>query len=303
MAQGPERTARSAPTHSAAFGTGLMAIASVLFAAMAVLTRSVSGQMSSGQLVVIRFSIGLVGVAAIFAWRRQGPRMPRPGMLAMRGLLGGASVYCYFVAIERLGVGPATLLNYSSPVYAAPFAFLFLGERPRAHLWVGLGVASVGACLVAYSTVDPSRPFHLGVGAWAGLASSVLSGAAMTGIRSLRKDTDATTIFMSFCVFGGLIALPFALRAWTPMTPALWVPAIGVGVLSLLAQLVFTYAFGFVTAAAGSATTQLTPALSWLMAILFLREQAKALTFLGALLCFAGVLWGATAGATRPQRL
>jgi drug/metabolite transporter (DMT)-like permease len=260
---------------------------------MAVAVRAVSGQVGPGQLVVVRFGLGMLGAAAIFLARRQAPRIPRPIPWASRGLLGGAAVYCYFLAIRDIGVGPATLLNYAAPIYASTFAVFFLRERPTLHLIGGVLVSTVGAVLVAASTSSSTTHFELGLGAACGIASGMLSGAAMATIRGLRRDTDATTVFLSFCIFGALIGLPFALGDWIPFTAASLLWTLAVGALSFVAQLLFTWGFGYVTASVGSATTQLTPAVSWAMAALLLGEGMKSVTAIGAVVCVAGVLWGA----------
>ncbi len=282
-------------------GTALVVAAAFLFAVMAVVARTLAGVMSAGQQVFLRFVIGLLGVSPVFLARRQLPRVGQPLLWILRGVFGGAAVYLYFVAIERLGVGPATLLNYSAPLYAALFSVLFLKERPTRHLSAGLVFASVGAGLVAWSTADPAHPFVLGAGAWAGLFSAVLSGAALTTIRGLRQaegggQVDASSIFVSFTFFGALMAVPFAAARWTPLNGRLLLAALAIGVLSLAAQLLFTHAFAYVTAVAGSATLQLTPAFSWLMAIVFLGEGIRPLALFGAVLSVSGVLWGAGLG-------
>ncbi len=58
------------------------------------------------------------------------------------------------------------------------------------------------------------------------------------------------------------------------------------------AQMTFTYAMGYVTAAAGGLTTQLTPAFSWVLGALLLGEPIEALAVVGACVCMGGVLWG-----------
>jgi drug/metabolite transporter (DMT)-like permease len=247
-------------------------------------------------LVLIRFVVGLVGVASLFLVRRKGPRVPRPWHWALRGLFGGLAVYFYFLAIEQLGVGPATVLNYSAPIHAALFGVLFLRERVTPHLASGLLVATCGAALVVTGTLDFSQSLRLGPGVLAGLASAVFSGAAMAVIRSLRSDTDAATVFFSFCLFGSVVGALFSGGRWEPLTPETLWPALGVGVLSLIAQLLFTHAFADVTAAVGAATTQLTPAISWVLAVWLLGEPVKPLTALGAFICVAGVLWGVSSG-------
>ncbi len=270
-------------------GIPLIAVSCVFFAWMAVLARTLSGVLSAGQVVLIRFLVGLLVVAATFRASGTRPRFSRPVLWALRGIFGGAAVYFYFLAIEHLAVGPATLLNYTSPVFAALFAGWFLREQVSPQLLTGLLVATFGAAIVIWSTLDPSHPLRFGVGVWAGVVSAICGGAAMTVIRSLRRDTDAQTVFFSFCLFGALIALPLALHDWRPLTgPALWT-ACWVGISSAIAQLIFTYAFGYASAAAGSSATQLTPAFSWALGILFLDEHTSTLALVGATVCIAGV--------------
>ena len=50
-------------------------------------------------------------------------------LLWVRGLSGGIAVVLYFMAMQTLSVGLATLLNYTSPVFAVFIARASLGER------------------------------------------------------------------------------------------------------------------------------------------------------------------------------
>lgn len=272
-------------------GVPTVALSCVLFALMAVLARSLSGDISAGQLVLLRFLTGLGFVAGYYALTRTRPVVVDLGLWAQRGLLGGGAVYLYFFSIERLEVGPASLLNNTFPVWAALFAAGFLGEPLRRAQVGGLVASLLGAALVVYATVPLGDRFELGIGVWAGLASAVLTGGAATTMRALRRTTDALTIFFSFCLFGALLALPVALADWRPLTAEVWLSALGVGVAALVAQLLYTHALGFASTAAASATALLTPAFAWAMGVAFLGEAAPALALLGALLCVGGVVW------------
>ncbi|MBI3181839.1 MAG: DMT family transporter [Myxococcales bacterium] len=287
----------ASPVTRRASGTAMIAFSSVLFAGMAVLVRTLRGEIAAGQLVVMRMAIGLAGMGLLLAALRRRPAIPRMVPWAARGVLGGVAVYCYFFAIEELGVGPATLLNYASPCYAALFAVLFLRERPSAHLWGGLLLATAGAFVVAWSTAAPDRPFALGLGAWAGMASAMLGGAAITTIKSLREDTDAPTVFLSFSIFGLLVSIPMGLADWRALEHGALLRALAVAVLALLAQLLYTHAMAFVSTAAGAATTQLVPVLTWAMAVSLLGEELGPVTLLGSIACVAGVVWGVTHGS------
>lgn len=270
----------------------MMALSSVFFAAMATVARAASATLSPAQLVTGRFIIGLLVVAAIFVALRSWPKVARPWLWVQRGVLGGGAVYFYFYAIAHLEVGPATLLNYMSPIYAAVFGVVFLKETAKPRLWIGLLFAMVGGALVVFGTADRGAHFDFSLGAWAGILSAVLSGAAMTTIRALRKDTDAVTIFFSFSLFGLVWALPFTALNWKPLEGFDLVPLLLVGGLAAAAQLLMTYAYGYVTASAGSVWTQFTPALSWVLGLLFLHEKPNALATAGAVICVLSVLFG-----------
>jgi len=267
-----------------------MVASSVFFAGMATLARAVSGRVSIGELSFLRFGVGLMVVVGYYAARKEMPNLSRPRLLAARGLLGGMGVLFYFVAIEHLPVGAATLLNNTSPCYAAVFAVLFLGERLTWRVGLGLLAATAGAALVAVSTLPPGKGFSLGLGTAAGLFSAVMSGAALTAVRALRSDTDSMSVLFSFSFVGSILTLPLLTLGWTqPRGFVLWA-AVGVGLISIVAQLLMTYAFRYLPTAVGTSMSLLTPLFSWTMGIVFLGERINALAVLGCTVCLLGVL-------------
>ena len=272
-------------------GTSVIALASLFFALMAVATRTLAGKVPAAEVSALRFVVGLVGAAVLFVGRRRGPDLKRWPLLALRGFFGGGAVLTYFLSIETLGAGAATVLNYSSPVFASMFAFLFLKERPSRASRVGLVLATAGASLVAWSGAQSSTDART-LGIIAGFASPILGGAAMATIRKVRDDTDSLTVFLAFCLVGLLMSLPPALHSWVPVTRSSAPALLAVGVLGLLGQLFFTWGMGHTTTTAGSATTQLVPALAWVLAIGWLHEAVSVVAVVGALLCVAGVLVG-----------
>lgn len=273
-------------------GTAVIALSSLFFAAMAVLSRTLAGRVPAAEQVVVRHAIGLAVIALVFAARRQVPVLKRPGLLALRGVLGGGAVLAYFVAIERLGAAPATVLNYISPVFAALWAAAFLGERPSRTMFLGLVLATGGAALVTLASGDFTTLSSSAVGALAGLASALLGGAAMATVKAAREDADAFTIFLAFSVLGLAMGVPFAAAHWVPLGGAELATGALIGALAVAGQLLFTWGMGHTTATAGSATTQLVPVFAWTMAIGLLGEPVRPLAFAGALLCVAGVLVG-----------
>ena len=273
-------------------GVAVIAVSSLFFGLMAVMTRLLSGQVPAAQVAAIRFAVGIVGCGVIFAAKRRAPNFVQWRMLAVRGVFGGFAVVTYFFAIERLGAAPATVLNYSSPIYAAAFAAWFLGETSTPLRRAGLVLATAGAAFVAFSTTSVDRPFVPDLGALAGVLSAVAGGGAMTAIRKLRDDTDATSIFLAFCLGGLVVSAPLAAPGWVAMSDRSLSICLVIGLLAIAAQLLFTWGMGFTTATIGSATTQLVPAVAWALALTWLGEPVTLLGVIGAVLCVSGVLLG-----------
>lgn len=259
---------------------------------MAVLARTLSAEVPAAELVVIRHAVGLVAMAALFVAQRRRPSTTRPWLLFLRGFLGGGAVLCYFYAIHSLGAAPATVLNYIAPVYAAVWAALFLKERATRLVLVGLVIATVGAVLVTVSTGDFDGRGAPPVGAFAGILAGLFGGAAMATIKAVREDTDSATVFLSFCAVGLLMAAPFAVPQWVPLSGSTLAVALLIGLLAVAGQLLFTWGMGFTSATTGSATTQLVPVFAWVLALGWLHERVTSLAVVGAVLCVGGVLLG-----------
>jgi len=177
-----------------------------LFAVMAMVARLLSRTIPGPQVALVRFATGAIVTALAFALFRVELRPRRWGWLVSRGLFGGAAVLLYFSCIEKIGVGIATLLNYTAPVWSLMFAWFFLRERPRRHAFVALTLTLVGVALV---TSGRAHRWHLGTWEIVGVLSAVLSGMAITSIRATRmQNSDGTpsenswTVFASFTTFG-----------------------------------------------------------------------------------------------------
>ncbi len=279
----------------ARLGTVVLVVSAVLFGAMAVLTRVVSATVPSSQVAAIRFVIGIAGAGSVALLRPSLFVATRPRLLMLRGFFGALSVLGYFYTIQHVSTGLATLLNYTFPVWGAVFAAVFLDEKLTARVVAGLGVSLLGLVTV----VGPDQltalwagalPAAVGLGLALGFVSSVSAGAATTVVRALRKTDSALAIFLAFCTVGLCTSLPLAWRDWVPVPAALWLPLLGIGLLSLAAQVMFTWSFKHVETAAGGVITQLTVVTSYLMAWAWLDEPIGARTLLGALLVTTGVV-------------
>jgi drug/metabolite transporter (DMT)-like permease len=108
--------------------------------------------LTSIRLAEVRSTGGFLGLAvALAVLRPQSLRLSRRevGFLAVFGILGLAFVqWFYFLAIHRLEIGIALLIQYTAPVLIALWARFVVKEPVRRRIWVALILAVAGLSLV-----------------------------------------------------------------------------------------------------------------------------------------------------------
>ena len=133
----------------------LWALLSAVFAALTAIFAKIGVENIGSDLatfirtVVVLLSF-LVLLLATGQFATSGPISPRTWtFLIFSGLGTGASWLCYFRALK---LGPASMvapIDKLSVVLVALFAFAFLGERPSATGWMGIGLIAAGAVIIA----------------------------------------------------------------------------------------------------------------------------------------------------------
>jgi drug/metabolite transporter (DMT)-like permease len=111
-----------------------------------------SGGVTSERLTEVRATGAfLLLFAVLLVWRRSTLRVTRGELpfLAVFGVAGLAFVaWFYFVAIERLEIGIALLIQYVAPVLVALYARYVLHEPVRRRIWAALALAIAGLALL-----------------------------------------------------------------------------------------------------------------------------------------------------------
>jgi drug/metabolite transporter (DMT)-like permease len=278
--------------------SALLVLASLLFAVMAVLAKKVASRLPGPEVAFVRFCIGLL--ACVVASTQIRLKANNKWGLLMRGGFGGGAVLLYFLAIEHLQVGIATLLNYTAPVFTALYAVAFLGELVTPATFGALGITTLGVGLVLKGTA-PAGSFGIGGWQWVGIGSALLSGAAVATIREVRKTDGSWEIFAAFCVGGGVMTSIPTAAGWVSPTGLEWGGLLVIGLISVAAQLLLTYALRFVTAAGAGIIIQLTPVTALTLGWILFDERMVGLAVVGAAITLAGVSWGAYLAST-PQR-
>lgn len=268
----------------------LMVCSAVLFGAMAFAAKLASARLSGAQVAMIRFATGLLPALLIPRYRRSALTFQRLDLLFYRGFFGGLAVLCYFVAIEHINVGVATLLNYTAPLFSGIFSILFLHERISPKVLLPMPVAFAGVFLVVHAHARPGD--ILGFGTWelVGLASAVLSGAAVTAMRAARQGENSWAVYTSFCLLGLLLTAPFAIATWRNPTAGEWVSLGATSLFAIGAQLLLTFSLRWVDAMTVGVISQLAVVVAMLLGVTVLGEHLSTMAIAGAALTMGGVV-------------
>jgi len=165
---------------SPAVGLALVVVGSALFIQNAGVSRvALRAGVDPVALTTLRVTGTFVVLLLVAVLFRRDALRPPPGRLGLlvvaHGLVGVAALqWTYFVAIDRLPVGMALLLEYQAPILVALWARFVQHERVRPRLWAGLALAWGG--LAAATGIWQGLVFD-GVGVLAGLGAAVCFAA------------------------------------------------------------------------------------------------------------------------------
>ncbi len=269
----------------------LIALSAVCFALMGVSAKLASAHLSGAQISLARFVAMMLPLLLVPSLRRRATRFKRWDLLFYRGFFGGVAALLYFLAIQHISISLATLLNFTSPVFAVIFAATFLGEGFERRLLFPVAVVLVGVALAAGADAPTLGTLRVGPWETAALGSAILGGAAVAAVRAARRTEGSWSIYGSFSLFGLLAAVPFALRELPAELPAVaWLWLALVGASSIAAQLLMTFAYRWVTNLQAGIVLQLSVVLSLAFGTLVLGERFTLLQTVGGAITLAGVI-------------
>lgn len=190
--------------HNSRLGYVLVAGAATLFSVNAGVSRVIqTAGVGSATLTTVRCTGTAIVLVAVVVVRGERLRIPRSRREVVRilgfGISGVALVqWLYFVAIDRLPVGIALLLEYTAPVLVALCVRFVYRERVRSRIWAGIALSLAGLALVAEVWSGLALD---GIGVLAGLGAAVcLAAYFLLGERSVSELSPLHVLTEAFIV-------------------------------------------------------------------------------------------------------
>src|SRR3954466_2122812 len=223
-----------------------MIASATMFGGMAFAAKVATARLSGPEVAVLRMGAGLLPCLLVPRYRRAALHYNRLGLILLRGFFGGLAVMCYFIAIQHINVGVATLLNYTAPIWSGIFSMLFIGEKFSARVLIPLPIALAGVFLVVHAHAAPGD--ILGFGKWelVGALSAVASGVAVTAMRAARRAENSWAVYGAFCLLGLLTTAPLGIYTWKMPHGKEWIALAATSILAMGAQLALTFSLRWV---------------------------------------------------------
>ena len=263
-------------------GAMLMLASTVAFCLMSALVRY-AVDIDPYKTTLFRFVIGLgiLGTAALFGKIRL--KFTHGPLLFLRGLFGGAAILIFFWSIPKLGVGKATVLIYSFPIFGSLFSAIFLKERIRIAHAAAMLAAFVGIGLLASDNGQAASAWGLpGRHELVTIFGAMLGGIALVLVKKLHDTDSSYAIFFAQCVIG----------LWIVVVPANIVPCsigwagglllVAIGITSAVGQLLSTEGYRHLPVMTGSLLGMLVPVLNYIVGVTLFGEPISVRSILGS---------------------
>ncbi len=267
-------------------------------------------------------SLRITGALAVFVlWALAGQRgalRPPAGrhllLVLALGALGVAALqWTYFIAVDRLPVGVALLLEYTAPVLVALWARFVRHEPVRDRMWIAIGLSLLGLAVVSQVwdglTLD-AVGVAAGFGAAVSFAAYFLLGesavSALSPLRVILWSFAAATVLMNLLApitrltDGG--ATTSLLGALAHLTVPVWALLGWIVVLGTVTPFALElYALRHLPATVVVVVAMLEPVGALALGWAWFGEALNALQLLGCAAVVAGIVLAQSARQAHPE--
>ncbi len=282
----------AARSRSRAKGVLLAVVSAVSFSTLGLFAKLAYSQgMAPAQALAWRFSL-----AALVLWiilvRKGGHRRPLCDYrdIVLLGLLGfSPQAGLYFLAVQYLDPGIASLLLYLYPAFVVGLGFLLFGKRPRKAQLLALA-ASLAGCVLTLWT----RGVYPAIGYAFGLAVAISYAAYLVVADRLLSRFDP--IFSTANIMASAAAVYWVVTLATgafllPDTLPEIAGIVGIAVIASIVPIVTLFAsIRLIGSADYSLVSTVEPLFTVMLSALLLGERLTGLQFAGGAFILTGVL-------------
>jgi drug/metabolite transporter (DMT)-like permease len=228
-------------------GILLMIVATVLFSAASAASKWLVADYPIGEVLCLRSVSSFITGAAmilpftgisIYATRRPLDHLGR-------GLSQTISQAALLIAFSLMPLAGAVAINFSSPLFSALVAILWLKERANAARWAALLVGFGGVLIVTRPGAN-----SLSLGALFALINAVMYGTVTVAVRGMARTESANTLVIWQLTVLAVFHSCLLVFGWRTPTPLDAMMLFGTGFINAIGQWFWTRALHMAPAAA-----------------------------------------------------
>ena len=268
------------------------------FLTMTVASRAIIPALDVFQVMEMRSVIGwfillpLVLASGGFA----AMRTKRPLQHIGRNVVHYGGQFAWLQALTMIPLAQLISIEFTTPIWGALLAVLFLGERMSARKIAAILLGLVGVLVIVRpgaATVDPG---HLIM-----LAGAVCFGISVVMVKSLTRTDSVVAIIFWMLIIQSIIGLVPAIAVWRTPEPWMWPWILVVSFTGMSSHFCMARALTYAEATVVMPMDFLRLPLSALIGFLLYSERIDTLTAIGAALILTGNLFNMQRRAREPE--
>ncbi len=162
----------------------------------------------------------------------------------VRGVTGVLAFSLFTVAISKIPLVNASLLNNSAPIFIPIVTLMWLKTKIDEKIWWGIAIGFLGIVFI----LDPSADDFLKPGDLYGLGAGISLAIAYVALGILSKTESFISIIFYYSLISVIIFLPLALLNWSNPYLIIWSYAVISGVMFVCYLFFLEYAYGLLPA-------------------------------------------------------
>ncbi len=204
-----------------------------------------SGGASIEWIVFVQYSTCLFVVTLLAAKNKfRDLKTKKFSLHLIRGVTGILAFTCSVIAITKIPLVNATLLNNTTPLFIPIITLFWLKQKIDEKIWWGILVGFIGIILI----LRPSPAELIKEGDIYGLASGIFLAIAYVALKILTKTESFITVLFFYSLIAFMLSTPFAINNWSNPPLQVWIYGVLTGMFFLSYLYLLQYAYEFVEA-------------------------------------------------------
>ncbi len=204
----------------------------------------------------------------------------------LRGGIGFGMFLLYTLALERIPLQEAMVLNSSYILFVPLLLLVFMRQRPSRKAILGLLVGFTGIVIV--SGIRPH--VDLSWGSVFALGSAVASASAVVLVAQLRRTESSFTVLFYFFSVCLLLSVLWAADTGSSLVVGSWWILIAIGALTAVYQQLLTFALKHMSSVLASSVMTSSIVFAFFLDAVMFHRSASARDYAGSVLILGGVL-------------